>query len=160
VLAGIFWVGAFLFVTYFLFPALLGAGPAVAGPVMGSLQRRRMMVVLPLAAILTILSGLALVWVTSGGAVGAYARTPMGRAFTGAGGLAIVAFVIGFFVSRPTALAAGQASQQLAALSPGPEHQALQQRLAALQRRATRANRLVAWLLLGATAGMAVARYL
>ncbi len=160
VLAGIFWVGAFLFLTFYLFPTLLSAGPAAAGPVMGGLQRRGLMTALPIIAFLTIASGLALVWVMSGGDVGAYARGPVGRALTTAGGLAIVAFLIGVLVVRPAAMASARLTQELSGLAPGPARDAVQTQLGALQRRMTLANRLVAGLLLVTVAGMAVARYL
>lgn len=159
VLSGIFWVGTFLFVTFYLFPTVSSAGPAAAGPVMGGLQRRGFMTVLPIVALVAIASGLLLVWMRSGGAVGAYARGPEGRVFTGAGGLAIVAFLIGISVVRPAAMASGKLMQELATLPPGPERDATQNRVAALQRRGTLANRIVAALLLLAAAGMAIARY-
>jgi hypothetical protein len=127
---------------------------------MGGLQRRRMMIVVPLAALLTVISGLALVWWTSGGAVGAYARSPMGRGFTTSGGLAIVAFLIASTVTRPAAMETGRLAQELGTLAPGPARDAVQARLGVLQRRSTWVNRLVAGLLVVATAGMAVARYL
>ena len=60
ILGGIFWLGSGLFTTFFLIPALGRAGPAAAGPVMGALQQRRLFTVLPVVALLTILSGVRL----------------------------------------------------------------------------------------------------
>jgi hypothetical protein len=159
VLAGVFWVGSFWFVTFYLFPVLGAAGPAAA-PVMGGLRRRGLMTVLPIMALLTILSGIVLFWRLGGGSLGAYAASPSGGTYAGAGAVAIVAFLIGFLVARPAAMASGQLMQELAGLAPGPEREVLATRLAALQRRSVLVNRLVAGLLAVATAGMALARYL
>src|SRR5688500_8110629 len=57
---GAIWVGTMVFMVVFLTPALRDAGPAGA-PIMGSLQRRGFMVVMPVLALLTIISGFLLV---------------------------------------------------------------------------------------------------
>ena len=71
VLGGIFWVGSALFTAIYLVPSLAQAGPA-AGQVMGALQRRRLFIVLPTVAVLTVLSGIRLMQLTSDGFSAAY----------------------------------------------------------------------------------------
>ena len=158
ILGGIFWVGAGLFSTFFLGPAMKEAGPA-AGVIMGSMQRRRMFVVMPVVALLTILSGLRLMWITSAGFSGAYFRTGSGAVFGAAGAAAIVAFLLGVTLIRPamtrvaalgTTMRNTQDAQQQAQL--GAEMKRLQGRAALLQNVGT-------ILIVLAAIGMAIARY-
>src|SRR5688572_13718538 len=60
ILGGIFWLGSGLFTAFFLTPALGRVGPAAVGPVMSALQQRRLFTILPIVAVLTILSGVRL----------------------------------------------------------------------------------------------------
>lgn len=50
VLGGIFWVGSGLFMVFFLVPAMGTVGPT-AGQVMGGLQQRRLITVVPVIAV-------------------------------------------------------------------------------------------------------------
>ncbi len=54
---GAMWVGMMAFMTFYLTPALAEAGPDGA-KVMAALQKQRIMVVMPIIALLTIGSGL------------------------------------------------------------------------------------------------------
>lgn len=159
VVTGVLWVGTMMFMTFYLLPALKGAGPAAAGPVMAGLAKRGMMTVLPLIALVTVLSGLGLIWLASNGDLASYARTPSGRLFTSAGGLAILAFAIGITVSRPAGIASGRLAARLATVTDPAERDALGAELAKLQRRNSLASKVVAVLVLLATMGMAIARY-
>jgi uncharacterized membrane protein len=153
IVGGIFWVGSALFTTFFLLPALAQAGPAT-GPVMAGLQRRGLMKALPLAALLTIVSGLRLMWITSAGFTPAYFGTPVGRAYTLAGLAAIVGFLLAILVARP---AAARAAQLAGGQGAGNDTSAEIERL---RRRAAVFGSAITFLLLAAAAGMAVARYL
>lgn len=156
ILGGIFWVGSALFNSLFLLPVLAQAGPA-AGAVFGGLQQRRLLTVLPLAALLTILSGIRLMWITSAGSP-AYFQSASGRVYALAGLAAIVGFVLAFLVARP----AGARVAQLAASRPAGEGSAdsVSAEIAKLRRRAAVSGAAVTILLTAAAAGMAVARYL
>ena len=158
ILAGIFWVGTTLFLAFFLAPALASAGPA-GGAVMGGLQRRGMMTVLPVSALLTIGSGAWLYQLVSGGSIAAFMRTSVGATLAGAGTLALVAFVLGMAVARPTAMAAARLSQELSTATDEAERARRQEQLRALQRRNALVSRVVAIMLIVSAAGMAVARY-
>ncbi len=158
IVTAILWGGTVVFVTFYLMPALRDAGPG-GGAVMAGLMKRRLMTILPLIALVTIASGLALVWVASNGNLAGYVRSPSGKLFTGAGGLAILAFAIGVTVSRPAGVETGRLAARLAGASEPGEREAIAERMARLQRRNLQASRVVAILVLLTAMGMAVARY-
>ena len=159
VLLGVFWAGTLIFTAYFLVPAIAEAGPDGA-KVMAGVQRRRFMDVMPVVALLTILSGLWLYWKISGGFDHHWMHTPTGLAYGIGGVLAIMAFGIGIGVMRPAmkrvgGLAAGAAQE------PDPaKRERMMGEVAGLRRRSATAGSLVATLLTIATALMGVARYL
>lgn len=159
VLGGIFWVGSGLFTTLFLMPALAGVGPAAA-PVMGALQRSRLFTVLPVVALLTVLSGLRLLWIASGGLDAAYFGTASGAAFAGAGALAVVAFAFGMAFARPLMARAGRLAATIGGARDDAERARIQGEVARLQRRGARANQVLLAALVVSALGMAVARYL
>jgi uncharacterized membrane protein len=158
ILGGIFWLGTGLFMSFFLVPAL--ATPGVnGGQVFASLQKRRFFSVLPLVALLTIASGLRLMWITSGGYSAAYFATPSGRAFAASGAAAIVAFTLSLLVSRPTAARMATIGASLGS-APAEQRNILTKELARLRRRGARATAAGGTLLVLGAAGMAMARYL
>ena len=80
VLTGVFWVGAMVFVSGFLIPSLAEVGPD-AGKVMAALQRRKFMVIVPVVATFTILSGIWLYWRASSGFQMEYMKSGPGHAY-------------------------------------------------------------------------------
>jgi uncharacterized membrane protein len=157
ILGGTFWVGSAVFMALFLIPALASAGPA-AGQVMGALQQRRIFIVLPVVALLTLLSGVRLMQLASDGFSAAYFNSPSGRVFAWGGTFAIVAFVFGMTVARPAGLKLGRLSAQ----PPAEEASEQQRRLLERDRlqRVVRISGIVnLGLLLAAATAMAIARY-
>jgi hypothetical protein len=155
---GALWVGMMSFTVFFLGPALQETGPE-GGKVMGAIQRRGLMTVMPLIAIATILSGLWLYWRAAGGLAADYARSRMGLAYGAGGAAAIIGYLLGILVVRPTMLRMGDLGPRMAAAAP-QDRQALGEEMQRLRARSATASRLVAALLLFALAAMAVARYL
>ena len=151
------WVGTGLFMMFFLGPAIQTMGPA-AGQVMGGLQKRKFMIILPIIALLTMLSGLRLMMIASGNFGPGYFQTSSGRTFAGAGALAIIAFVIGLVVNRPTMVKMGTLQQSMASDPVSKDKIAAEIR--ALQQRMAVAGTIVTLLLLLAATGMAIARYM
>jgi len=157
VLFGAFWAGTLIFNALFLVPAIRDAGPDGAKVIAG-LMRRRFLDVMPVVALLTILSGLWLYWHVSGGFQAAYMGSSIGMTY-GAGGLAsVVAFGIGAFVMRPAMLRAAALTQAAAQAAPA-EREAQPAAAQALRMRGVVTGRVVAALLALAVAAMAVARY-
>ncbi len=157
VLGGVFWVGAMMYNAFFLMPALSQAGPA-AGPVMAGMQQRKLFMWLPIVAVATMLAGIRLLMIQSAGFSSVYFGTSAGRTYLLGGVVAIVAFAIGLFISRPTMM---RMSQLSAALPTAEESRraAMQEEMAVLRRRGATSGTIVTWMLIAATVAMAVGRY-
>ena len=157
VLGGTFWVGTALFNLFFLMPAIAPLGPT-AGQVMAGLQRRRMMLVLPLVAIATILSGARLMWLGSGGLGARYLETRTGLTLTIAAAAATLSWLLGVAFIRPAMSRAASLGPAIAS-APEGERARLAAELEGIRRRAGVMNSIAVTLLVIAAAGMAVARY-
>jgi len=158
VLGGISWAGSAFFLTVFLGPALAVAGPN-AGPVMDALKARRLLAFMPAVALLTIASGLRLMWITSGGFALAYFTTPHGLAFAVAGGTAIIGFVFAMLVLRPTQMRMAHLGQAMAKAAD-EQRAALARELDVVRRRNAMVSAASLAMLVVGAGGMAVARYL
>ncbi len=159
VLGGIFWVGSMIFTTFFLAP-VIRSSPAVAGQVMAGLTKRRLFTTLPIVALLTIASGVRLLWIASAGFSESYLSTAMGRAFSLGATAALIAFLVSLLVSRPGFVRVGKLGASLAGATDEAERQRIGGEIQRLNRRVAIANTFVAVLLMGAAVMMATARYL
>jgi hypothetical protein len=159
VVAGAIWVGMVVFATFFLMPAIQEAGPD-GGKVMAAVQRRGLMTVMPILALGALISGIWLYIRAGAGMPAEFGRSPVGMAF-GLGGLAaIVAWVLGVAVLRPSMLKAMALGQSLGPSVSAEERQRVMGEAQRLRERAAAAGRATAYLLLFSVAAMAVARYL
>jgi hypothetical protein len=158
ILSGTFWYGTLIFTTRFLMPSLLAVGPA-AGPVMAQLQQRKLTLAMMGAAILNVGSGIWLMFIVSGGDIGAWMHTGMGRTLGIGGGLAILALIAGMILNPPTlkrlAVIAGAVAKR-----GGPPTPAEAAEIARLQKRLALGSIIPAILLTLTVSAMAVARYL
>lgn len=93
VVGAILWGGTAMFVAFFLMPAMGMAGPAGA-PVMGALVKRRLFVIVPTVAVITMLAGLRLLWLASDGSGAAYFSSRPGMTYATGTVVSIVAFTI------------------------------------------------------------------
>ena len=157
ILGGILWLGSGLFTLFFLQPAMTKAGPAAAGPIIANLQQRRLYTVLPIIALLTILSGIRLMMIVSAGNPQWFAL-PIGRTFSISGALAIISFLTAIIIGRPATVRLGKLASSPA--SDVANKEALAAEIRSLQKRATWATQAAIGLLILAAAGMAVARYM
>jgi hypothetical protein len=159
VVAGALWVGMAVYTTVYLLPSIEEAGPDGA-KVAAGLQRRGILTVLPILALLTIGSGVWLYWRASGGLTGQFLRSGTGLGF-GLGGLvSIIAYAVGITVLRPSMMRSAKLMAEMTAAMPEGERHARTEEARRLRARGTRAGQIVAVLLIVALAAMAVARYL
>jgi hypothetical protein len=142
--SGAMWVGMMAFMTFYLTPALAELGPD-AGKVMQALQKQKIMIVMPVIALLTIISGIWMMMRLFAGPSD-FAASRMGMALNVGALSAIIAFLIGVIVMRPLM------EKSMKTTDPA-EAQKLRARGAAL-------SQWVARLLMLALGAMAVARYL
>lgn len=155
ILGGVFWAGWAFILAGFLEPAVDAAGPAGGEFQKALVQKTRIMPVMIAAPLLTILTGILLYWETSGGFSLAWIASGNGLALTIGGLAAIVAFVAGMVINRPTAERIGALGREMQASGgpPTPEQQAEMQ---VLQERLSRAGAVGAVLMLVAVIGMAL----
>ncbi len=154
---GVMWAGFIFFFVLFLEPAVRAAGPDGV-KVMKGIQQRHYMTVLPIIAGLTLVTGLVLFMRIQAGRA-AFAGSPSGMGYSIGALAAVIAYVIGLFVMRRSALGAGRLSAQMQSVE-GDTRAALQTRVQTLQGRARTSARWVAGLLAIAVGAMAIARYL
>lgn len=159
VVGGMFWVGTVVFNSLFLIPALAASGPAAA-TVMGHLQRRRLFVVLPIVALLTLLAGVRILQIASGGFSAAYFASATGRTYAIGAALAILAFLIGVSIVRPAMDRVGRLGASIATAQDDAARSAISAEMGALRRRGASANAVVAALLVVSAISMAVGRYM
>lgn len=158
VLLGALWVGAVASVAVFLDPTAREMGPE-GGRMMRILQRRGFQRTVLIAATLTVLTGLWLLWRLSGGFASSFMGSRSGIVLSTGGLLGIVALAVGGHVVTPTGKRLGALGARLAdaGTPPGPEDLV---EMARLQRRLTTALRAVALLVLVTLALMAVGPHL
>ena len=102
VFGGVFWAGTVFFLFRFLMPALAGSGAGGQVVTQQLMAKQRLGVFVPLAALLTVLSGLGMYARNVVGSSGAWAQSRQGLTF-GVGGLAaIVALIVGATVIGPS----------------------------------------------------------
>ncbi|CAN5122468.1 hypothetical protein BH18CHL2_BH18CHL2_07760 [soil metagenome] len=153
------WFGGAIIGSFFLAPAAKALGQA-GQPFMDYLvKRRRMGIVFPIVAALTILSGAPLYWRDSGGLQAAWITSPSGMAFTIGGLAAIVSFIAGLVLVGPSIAEQTAVQAELAGGDSVPT-EAQRQRLERADRMMRLATRFDLPLLLLAALTMAVARYL
>ena len=157
VLGGVIWVGSMFFVSMFLVPSMTEAGPE-AGKVMAALNRRKFMIVIPVIAVLTMLSGIWLYWRASMGFSPAYMSSGPGRTYGLGAGLAIIAFIVGMTITRPSMVKVGVLTAEIAA-APPEKREALMAEIQQVRARGAFGSKIIGFLLIGAATLMALGRY-
>ena len=157
ILSGAFWYGAVIFTARFLMPSLDAVGPA-AGPVMLQLTKRGLNQAMMGAAIVNVAAGVWLMYLVSGGDVGTWMKTSMGRTIALGGAFAILSMIAGMTMIAPAGKRLGSIGVTLGKRGgpPTPEEAA---EMARLQGRIRSGTVIVAVLLTLAVAAMAVGRY-
>jgi uncharacterized membrane protein len=157
--AGVFWVGAVFVLFLFIQPSVKELGPE-GQRFMGHLTvRRKLPMVIVLAAALTILAGILLYWRASGGFDVDWITSGPGIAFTVGGLAAIATLALGLSITKPSVDRMGAIGQEIAASGgqPTPSQATEMQRL---QTRTVLIGRVSMVLLTIAVVTMATARFL
>lgn len=157
VVGGVLWVGFAVFGAFYLFPSIAETGPE-GGKVMAVLQRRGLLTVFPIVALLTVLSGLWLYLRATRMAPG-FSSSHMGMTLGFGGVCALLALVIGMLVITPSMNRAAATAQQADKAQAHEERQALLGLSTQLRGRAAAAARIAALLLIVAAGLMAIGRY-
>ena len=153
------WFGGAIIGGLFLSPTATALGDS-AQPFMDHLMRRRRMgVMFPVVAALTVLAGALLYWRDSGGLQSAWITSPTGAAYTIGGAAAIASFVLGFILVAPSIAEQSAVRNELVA-SGGVTTQAQHERLRHADRLMRLAGRVDLPLILVAGLTMATARYM
>ena len=157
ILGGIFWLGGGIFAAFFLIPAIAGT-PAMP-QVMQGLQQRKLFIVTPIVGVLTVLTGIRLLWIDSVGFDDSYMATGPGRTFSIGGTAALIALLLQVFVSRPAGAKLGELAAKMATNPPPEERQRLAAEIEKLRKRNGVATLGAVSLGLVAASAMAIARY-
>lgn len=159
IVGGVYWAGTVFFFTSFLEPSLRSLGPD-GGKVMARMVERGYLKVMPAVAIVTILSGLWLLWIASGGFDPGYMGSAIGMSLSTGGALSILALIVGLGFLRPAGMRLAAIGQALAQETSESARTALQAEMGQLRARVALGGKIVFGLLVVAVALMAVARYL
>lgn len=155
---GIGWAGGTIYLAFFVEPAVRSSGPEGAKFMQQLMRTNRFPIVIMLMAIITVLAGSLLIWKMSAGLQTAWIMSENGMVLTVGALLAISAFLIGFFVSRPASFRMEKIAKAIA-ISGGVPTPAQKEELIILRNKLGVAGRIIALLLIIAIVGMSIFRY-
>jgi uncharacterized membrane protein len=159
IFTGVYWAGSIFFFVTFLEPGIRSLGPD-GGKVMIRLFERGFLKLMPVVAIVTILSGLWLLWILSSGFSPDYMGSTIGIALSTGAAFAIMALIVGLTVMRPAAERVWAIARRLPEESDETTRKSLMAEMDRVRARTGLGGRVVFALLIGAVATMAVARYI
>jgi uncharacterized membrane protein len=156
---GIFWAGATIYLAVFVIPAVKASG-AEGSKFMQQLSRtNRLPLVMMLAATLTVLAGILLIWKISGGLQSEWMGSKHGIVLSTGAALTIIAYLIGLTVNRPVVAKIAAMGKAIAAQGAPPSPEQMQQ-LGILRKRLFTATNIVALLLAFTVIIMSIIRYI
>ncbi|MEP6589897.1 MAG: hypothetical protein ABJC19_01835 [Gemmatimonadota bacterium] len=158
-IAGVFWVGAVIFLNLLVGPSVMAAGPE-GMKVMQELRRRHFMDHLLGAGAITILAGLGLVWIDSAGFQPEWFRSHLGMAISTGMLMATVAWLIGLFVIHPLGTEMASLAGEMATAPSDDARSAVGMRMMAARGRLIRFGATAMALMVLTVVTMAVARYI
>jgi len=156
---GVFWAGATIYLALFVAPAVQAAG-AEGTKFMQQLSRtNKLPVVMLIMATLNVLTGIWLLWKLSNGFQSAWMSSQHGMILSIGGGFAIIAYLEGLIVTRPTVMKVAKLGQAIAQAGGPPTLEQTQQMMA-YRKKIFKGNNIVAVLLAITVIAMGIARYL
>ena len=159
IVCGVFWAGAAMYLALFVMPAVNATGPE-GGRFMQQLARtNKLPMVMTVASSLSVIAGLLLFWKISGGFQSAWMSSKHGIILSIGGALAIIAWLEGFFITRPNALKLNKLGQLIAKSAGPPDARQLNQ-ISQYRQKIFSANNHSAVLLVASVITMSIVRYL
>ena len=152
-----FWVGAVVFVTSILIPAIRKVGPNGGAVMREVMENRKLPIVMMLVSWITIISGGILAWRDAGALGVRWFERGAGLVFGLGATSAIMAMLVGLIVNMPAGRQMSALMAKIGAAGRAPNEQEAAQ-MRQLQDRLFMASKITAVLLLLATAFMATAR--
>jgi len=156
IVCGVFWAGSVIHFALFIIPAVKASGPE-GTKFMQQLGKTGYPIVVMIAAIITILAGIMLMWKLSGGQ-SAWFSSPYARVLSTGALMALIAFIIGFTVNRPAAARMNKIGKAIAQSGAAPSSEQMKE-LMALRNRIFRGTNYIAVLLVIAVIAMSIFRY-
>ena len=157
IFAGVFWAGANLLMAFYVSPSVKATAPESGKFMQYLAQKSGFPKMAEISGWLTILAGVALFWIVSGGFQPVWFTTYRGMTLTVGGLLAIAGFVVGYVMQKPAAQRLGQIGQEIQAAGGPPSPEQLAE-IQAQQAKLAKGGRWTAILLAIAVAAMAVSR--
>jgi uncharacterized membrane protein len=158
ILAGVFWVGAALMLTFFISPTVGATKEAGQGFMRHFMGNTKFNLAMWASAITAVFAGAILYWIDSNGFTSAWMSSGPGIGFGVSAVFALLGLIVGVFQNRNSnALAQLGGQIQSQGGPPSPEQAA---RLQSLGKALATGGTLNATFLILATVGMAIARYL
>lgn len=157
IVCGVFWAGATVYLAAFITPAVKALGPE-GGKFMQQLAKtNKLPMVMTIAATVNVLAGILMLWKLSDGFQYEWMITKHGLVLNTGALLAIIAYLEGLLVTRPTILKINILGEQIAGGPPTAEQMQL---LNGYRQKIFTANNLVAVLLALTVVAMSLIRYL
>jgi len=154
IFSGVFWVGAGLMSNFFIGPAVGATAEAGQKFIQHLMSKTRVTMMLSAAGGSSVLAGILLYAIDSGGFTSAWTRSGAGIGFGIGGVFGIIAFIFGIMIGRNNA-ALGKIGAQIK-VQPNPEQLA---QIAVIRRNLSTITPINTWSLILATIFMATARY-
>jgi hypothetical protein len=157
---GVFWAGATIYLAAFIAPAVKASGAEGTKFMQQLAKTNKLPVVMTLFATVNVICGILLLWKLSDGFQNHdWMVSRRGMILSMGGGLAIIAYLEGLLITRPTVLKVNKLGQAIAAAGGPPSPEQMQQ-LMAYRKKIFTANNVVAVLLAIAVIAMSVVKYL
>ena len=155
IVAGVFWVGGTLIMTFFIGPAVGATAEAGQRFVAHLMNELKFSTRMSIAAGSSVLAGFILYWIDSQGFTSAWMSSGAGRGFGIGAGFGLIGFIFGILIGRTTKAMARAGAQIQGKPSP-----AQMTELQALRKKQATYSVIAAVTLILATLFMSIARYL
>lgn len=156
---GVFWAGSVIYLAAFIVPAVQALGPDGSKFMQQLAKTNKLSLVMAIVASLNVLCGVLLFWELSSGFQSAWMSSRHGMILSIGGGLAILAYLEGLLVTRPTVDKLNLLGKNIAAAGGPPSAEQLQM-LMTYRNKIFKANNFIAVILAITVVFMSIAKYL